>query len=210
MNIQTLIFDFDGTLAELNIDFGLMARRVEALAREMGFSGDWPQGYTLEQAEAAALVLGDGFLPKAHELIVEIELQAASRGRMFDFSRTLLARARQEGFGLAVISRNCGPAIRRLLPEVDQLCQVFLPREAVERAKPHPDHVLDACRALGRGPELAAMIGDHPTDMQAAAAAGVLAIGVASGRNDEASLIQAGAEFVLPHAGGLLEALAER
>lgn len=209
MRIQSLIFDFDGTLAELNIDFAQMARRVESLAREMGFSGDWPTGYTLEQMQAAAQVLGEDFLARAQELIVQIELEAAAQGKLFPFSRPLLGRANELGMGLAVISRNCGPAIRRLLPEIDDLCQAFLPREAVKRTKPHPDHVLDACRALGHGPDLAAMIGDHPTDMQAAAAAGALAIGVASGRTDEAGLIEAGAAVVLPHAGGLLEALEE-
>ncbi|MEW5911060.1 MAG: HAD hydrolase-like protein, partial [Thermodesulfobacteriota bacterium] len=50
--------------------------------------------------------------------------------------------------------------------------------------------------------------GDHPTDVQAARAAGCLAVGVASGRVDAAGLSEAGAQVVLPDAAGVLEALA--
>lgn len=60
---------------------------------------------------------------------------------------------------------------------------------------------------MGLEPGRAAMVGDHPTDMQAAVAAGCLAVGVTSGRVDEAGLRQAGAQVVLPDAGGILEAL---
>ena len=207
MDLTALIFDFDATLAEAPIDFGLMSRRVEALARDMGFQGDWPAGYTLEQVEKAARRLGDGYAQRAAQEIESIEMEAASRGRLFEFTLPLLARARSQGYGLAVITRNCGPAVKVVFPQVEELCQVFLPREAVRLTKPHPQHVLDACRALGVEPGQAVMVGDHPTDMQAAAAAGCLAVGVASGQVDEAGLRDSGARVVLPHAGGVLEML---
>ncbi|MEW5911847.1 MAG: HAD family hydrolase, partial [Thermodesulfobacteriota bacterium] len=101
MTIQALIFDFDGTLAELNIDFMLMGQRVQALARSMGFTGPWPGGYTLEQVQAAAAVLGDGFRERAQALIRDMELEAADHGRLFDFSRPLLTQAGRQGLGLA-------------------------------------------------------------------------------------------------------------
>lgn len=206
MQTQAIIFDFDGTLAELNIDFALMGRRVEALARDMGFRGPWPAGYTLEQVQAAARALDHGFLVRAQRIIEGMELAAAGRGRLFSFSRPLLARAAAQGFGLAVISRNCGAAIRRLLPEVDDLA-AFLPREAAGRPKPHPEHVQAACRALGVAPAAAALVGDHPTDMRAARAAGVWAVGVTSGRMGGEELKEAGAALVLADASGVLEAL---
>lgn len=210
MQISALIFDFDGTLAELNIDFGLMGRRVEALARDMGFTGDWPRGYTLEQVEQVSRKLGDGFAARAAGLIEQVELEAAARGRLFNFTRPLLTQAREQGYGLAVITRNCGPAVRTLLPEVDEMCGAFLPREAVRQTKPHPGQVLEACRVLAVEPKTAAMVGDHPTDMQAAVAAGCLAVGVVSGRVDEAGLREAGAALVLPDAGGVLDMLAKK
>lgn len=205
--IKALVFDFDGTLAELNIDFGLMRERVLELARRMGYAAPPPQGYLLEQVAAIDQALGNGFSRAAARLIQDVEVEAAGRGRLFPFTLTLLERCRALGLGPAVITRNCGPAVRALLPGADQLCAAFLPREAVARVKPHPGHVLDALARLGQPPEHAAMVGDHPTDMEAARAAGCLAVGVASGRVGQAELKKAGAELTLPHAGSLLEAL---
>jgi len=42
-------------------------------------------------------------------------------------------------------------------------------------------------------------VGDHPGDMAAARAANAYAVGVATGANDEAALLAAGADFALPH-----------
>lgn len=206
MDIQGIIFDFDGTLAELNLDFGLMARRVEELARREGFAGPWPSGYLLEVVELVSDRMGDGFAGRAERVIEAVELEAAGRGRLFPFTRPLLAQGRERGLCLGVVSRNCGAAIRHLLPEADQL-DAFLPRERAPKPKPHPDQIWDACRQMGLDPGRAAMVGDHPTDMQAAVAAGCLAVGVTSGRVDAAGLREAGAAVVLPDAGEILEAL---
>ncbi len=210
MNITALVFDFDGTLAELNIDFAAMRVAAEALARGLGFAGPWPGGYLLEQVDEVAAALGNGFRARAQGLIMEAEMEAARRGRLFGFSRELLSQARARGYCLAVISRNCGPAIRQVFPQVDQMCDVFLPREAVARTKPDPAHPLAALARLGVPPARAAMIGDHPMDVTTALAAGCLAVGVASGRVGPEELKAAGAGLVLPDASGLLEALAVR
>lgn len=206
MNLNGLIFDFDGTLAELNLDFGLMARRVEELARAEGFAGPWPSGYLLEVLEVVSARLGDGFPGRAAQVIQAVELEAAGRAHLFPFTRPLLAQARERGLSLGVVSRNCAAAIRLLLPEADRL-DAFLPRERAPKPKPHPRQLWDACAAMGLEPGQAAMVGDHPTDMQAAVAAGCLAVGVTSGRVDEAGLREAGAQVILPNAGGVLEAL---
>ncbi len=208
MKPAAIIFDFDGTLAELNIDFAVLRERVHALARERGHAGAWPEGYLLEEVEALARELGAGFAAQALEIIQRAELEAARRGRLFPYTRGLLSRARGQGYGLAIISRNCGPAIRTVFPEIESECQAFLPREAVARPKPHPDHLLAACQALAVEPARAVVVGDHPLDVSAALAAGCRAVGVASGRMSAQDLRRAGAALVLPDASGLLEELA--
>lgn len=211
--ISGLLFDFDGTLAELNIDFAAMAEKVRGMGREMGYQGPWPQGYLLEQVRAVSArmnSLGEEFSRRAAALIEEREIESASRGSLFPFSRELLSSARSRGLKLAVVSRNCGAAIRMVFPEVDQAIDAFLPREAVKRHKPHPEHLLAACQQLDLAAERTVMVGDHPTDMQAAQEAGCLAVGVTTGRVDAAGLRQAGARLVLPDASGLLQELDQR
>ena len=68
------------TLAELNLDFGLMARRVEELARREGFAGPWPSGYLLEALKVVGARMGDGFERRAGQVIEAVELEAAGRG----------------------------------------------------------------------------------------------------------------------------------
>jgi phosphoglycolate phosphatase len=71
-----------------------------------------------------------------------------------------------------------------------------LTRKAVERAGTILGDPLDPQRVL--------VVGDTPLDIEAAHAAGVLAVGVASGRYDEEQLRAAGADYVL---GSLREGL---
>ena len=209
--LRALVFDFDGTLAELNIDFAAMRRQVEALARRRGWARPWPlEGYLLEQVGTVAAALGDGFGPAALGLIEAIELEAAERGRLFAFTRPLLAQADGLGLGVAIISRNCGAAIGRVFPDLADHCRVFVPREAAPRVKPDPGHPLAALAALGVEPAAAVMIGDHPVDIITARAAGCRAVGVASGRVGREELLAAGADLALPDAAGLLPALARR
>lgn len=200
---RAVIFDFDGTLAELNIDFEAMRADVAGLAARMGHGGPLPEGYLLEQMEALAAGLGPEFARRAADLVKARELRAAGNGRLFPFTRPLLATLAGRGLLVAVISRNCGEAIRLLLPEADGL-DAFLPRERAPRPKPHPGQVLAACAELGRQPAEAMVVGDHPTDMQAARAAGCGAVGVLSGRTGADDLRAAGAQMVLPDAGAVL------
>ena len=203
--LAALLFDFDGTLAELNLDFEDMRARVQELARAQGYADPWPPGYLLEAVEQVGQRLGPGFVRQAAELIQDLELAAARQARLFPFTTPLLDRARRQGLGVAVISRNCGPAIEMVFPQVAEQGRVFLPREAVDNPKPHPEHLLAACRVLGVPPERAALVGDHPLDVQTALAAGCRAIAVASGRIPAHKLQEAGAHLVLPDASAILD-----
>ena len=67
----------------------------------------------------------------------------------------------------------------------------------VANAKPAPDLLLLAARQLGADPSDCWCVGDATWDMLAAAAAGMVAIGVTSGAADAATLRSAGARHVV-------------
>ncbi len=204
-HLQALVFDFDGTLAELNLDFDHMRVQVEDLARSRGYQGPWPRGYLLEAVDQVGRRLGPGFVSRARALIRELEVAAAQRARLFPFTLPLLQATRRRGLAVAIVSRNCKAAIEEVFPRVADQGRVFLPREAVAEPKPHPRHLLAACRALGVEPGRTALVGDHPLDVHTALAAGCRAIAVASGRIPAPELERAGAHLVLPDASALLE-----
>jgi HAD superfamily hydrolase (TIGR01509 family) len=67
----------------------------------------------------------------------------------------------------------------------------------VERAKPAPDLLLVAARELGVEPGEAWCLGDSTWDMLAAAAAGMVPIGVTTGAVDARALLDAGARATI-------------
>jgi HAD superfamily hydrolase (TIGR01509 family) len=68
---------------------------------------------------------------------------------------------------------------------------------AVKQAKPAPDLLLAAARALGVEPSRSWYVGDAIWDMKAANAAGMLAVGVVSGAATAQELKEAGASFTV-------------
>ena len=220
--LQTLpcavVFDFDGTLAELVIDFEEMKRRVAGVAAEFLLPAPVP-GTTpvLEWIETVRAEIdgrcghdaGVHFFFQAHAAVTGMELEAARRGRLFEGTRPLLARLRRAGTQVGVITRNCEAAVRQVFPDVDLCCQAFLPRDSVRRVKPDPRHLLEAVSLLDCEPEQALMVGDHPMDMTTALRAGVRAAGVASGRVSMQALAEAGAHLVAPDAPALFAHLFE-
>lgn len=63
--------------------------------------------------------------------------------------------------------------------------------DTTARIKPHPEPILWAASRLGVDPRQVVMVGDTATDVQAAHAAGSLAVGVLCGFDDRADLKQA-------------------
>jgi len=74
---------------------------------------------------------------------------------------------------------------------------VIIDGSNVAHAKPAPDLLLFAARELGVEPSRCYYVGDAIWDMQAAAAAGMPAIGVASGSATDGELAGAGALFTV-------------
>jgi len=89
-------------------------------------------------------------------------------------------------------------------------CDVLLTREDVTHVKPHPEQLVKALSALHSAPAQAAMVGDHPMDMEAAHRAGALAVGVLCGHATEQALREAGAALIYPDVAALAEDLLQR
>ena len=81
---------------------------------------------------------------------------------------------------------------------------VVVTGDDVPRPKPAPDGILAACEALGASVEETAYVGDAPNDMQAAAAAEVLAVLAGWGHQYGSSTP---ADLVVSDPGGLVQLL---
>ncbi len=215
-NTKAVIFDFDGTLAVLNLDFSMMKEKILALVREFGVEeGVVKEKYLLEMIDEVCQVLSkkhgtgaDGFYREAHLILHRIEMEAAGRGRLIPGTKETLRTLRERKVKIGIITRNCEEAVRKVFPDVESHCDVFISRDSVKKVKPHPEHLLTVTGALGIPGKEAVMVGDHTLDIQAGKRVGMKTVGVLTGRIKREEFERVGADVVLAQASeicGLLE-----
>ena len=122
---------------------------------------------------------------------------------------TLLGVAREAGLALGVITRNSHRGVSAVLDRHPLPLSVIVTRDDLAEVKPHPRHVLVALEQLGCPPEHALLVGDHPTDLQCAQAAGVRGAAVLTTGGDPEAFRALGAEAIYPDAATLLRDLLE-
>ncbi len=210
--LKALIFDFDGTLAELHIDFSKIRRGITALGAAFDADSNvwnneqWP---ILEKVQELSADLekkqpgkGAEFASRCRLLVTAHEMDAAEKGKLFHYSAPVLHGLRKAGLKTAIITRNCTAAVKRVLPRPEQVCHVLLARDDVSYPKPHPDHVLRALHGLSIKPEQGILIGDHALDIQAAKAVGLYSAAVSTGNQSLQELREHKPDF---SAGDLLD-----
>lgn len=210
---EAVIFDFDGTLAELVIDFGVMKQRVtEAAAAYLSLVPPANGLPVLEYAARLAQKMTDAaaarrFLDEVAGHVRDVEIEAAARARLFPGTRPALAALERGHVRCGIITRNCRDAVLRVFPDVERSVGVVLTRDDTPHVKPDPRHLLEALAALGAAPGRSLMVGDHPMDLATGKAAGTLTAGVASGRIGLAELGRAEPDFLAENVGALLPML---
>ncbi len=203
--IKAVIFDFDGTLAALNIDFSSMRERVFDLIKRSGIKEESVQErYLLEIIDEVYEMLweknpsgAETFYRESHDILHEVEMKAAGKGRLIPGAARTLKGLREKGLKVGIITRNCAEAIRKVFPDINDFCDVFVSRNSVKKVKPHPDHLTYVMKSLEVSGEEAIMVGDHMIDIQAGKRVGMKTIGVLTGRMKEEEFGKAGADWVL-------------
>lgn len=203
--IKAIIFDFDGTLAILNIDFSSMREQVWNLMKHFGVKEEWiRERYLLEIIDEIYPLLGERnpseaveFYQRAHQILHEVELKAAEEGRLIPGVEATLKILREKGMKVGIVTRNCEDAVRKVFPQIDYYCDIFVSRNSVKKVKPHPDHLTHVIESLKVSGEETVMVGDHTIDIQAGKRVGMKTIGVLTGRIKREEFEIAGADYIL-------------
>ena len=210
--IKTIIFDFDGTLTKLNIDFHRMREAAGKLILSYGITKDeLHTDFVLEMIDSAAAILNQHspyiskkFFDEANSIIEKIEIESAENGELFDRTKELLNSLNSLKISCGIITRNCAKAVKIVFPDILSYCPVVVCRDAVNKVKPHPEHLIMALNKLGGSAKHSLMIGDHPLDIKTGRRAGTKTCGVLNGHFQKNDFIKAGADLVLPHAADIL------
>jgi len=205
-----ILFDFDGTLAP-NLDLPDMRRQVVELTRAYAVPDEvWQGRYIVEIIDAAHEHLrktsgrrADLYLQLGHQLITNIEMNAARMTCVFPWTRDVLKSVRSQGVRTAIVTRNCEAAVRETFPDLEDYIDLLLARDNVIHLKPDPRHFTIALEQLDQPPDTTCIVSDGAMDMRTGRLLGLHCVGVLTGSNSSDQLLKAGAHRILPDARAL-------
>jgi membrane protein len=199
--LKAILFDIDGTLVDSN-DYHVLA--WDEAFRAAGYSFDRQTLH--DQIGKGADNYVPALLPDASP--DEAERLGDAHGpiykqrylplvKPFPGARDLLARCRDVGLKVVLASSAAGEELRHYveLLDIGDILDATTSADDVGCSKPCPDIFDTARQKAGVAPDEALVVGDTPYDIEAAAKAGMKAIGVRSGKFSDESLSGAVAIF---------------
>ena len=211
--IKAVIFDVDGTLVDSNL------QHVEAWLEAFAHFG---KELTADEVHAQIGKGGDQLMPvflSRHEIerfgaeLERLRVELFTRDYLpnvetFPKVRDLFRRLKDDGVQIALASSAKEAEIEYHQKNlgVEDLVDVATSKDDVEHSKPCPD-VFDAALARLEDVETdeAIVVGDTPSDAQAARRAGMKTIGLLCGGFDEDALREAGCVAIYRDIADLLE-----
>lgn len=197
-HVRAVAFDLDGTLLDTT---GLIVDSFVHVCELHGLQGlprdHWERGI--------GLPLRDAFAPHARDALHLDELVACYRAynlahhdarvSAYDGVPELIAALRGRGLAMSVVSNKLRATVQRglVVTGIVDAFTIVLGLDDMVKPKPDPEAILRVADVHGVAPHELAVVGDSPFDMQAARAAGALAIGVVWGPGQRERLLDAGA-----------------
>ncbi len=163
---DAVVYDLDGTLVDLAVDWDLVARESASVFRDAGVD--------VSGADLWAML----DLADEHDLrdAVESVIAGHERDGAHDSTRLPLADGVADCPGaVGVCSLNCEDAVRIALDThtLSDHVDAVVGRDSVATRKPDPEPLLETLRRIDVDPGEALFVGDSPRDERTAEAAGV-------------------------------------
>jgi len=204
--VRTVLFDFDRTLFNLNINWQEARKCLVQTYLEYGV----PTRVVMRYLSPFSMYSGmydkivDDFSSgdfakmqhQASKILERYEMQAMDKATCMNGCPAILRHLKNKGIKVGIISLNGKRVIGGVLKNtgltnfIDALCT----RDLSGKPKPYPDHIFNCLNILLCKPRNAIMVGDGIMDMLAAKHAGILSVGIPKGIHLKEELRGAGAD----------------
>lgn len=161
---ESIVYDLDGTLVDLAVDWDEVATAVVQTFGKRGVDTSGDLWTLLERASRVDL------RGRVEGIISEYEREGARRSKRLPLAEQVIAEERP----VAVCSLNCEEACRIALEthRLEEHVDAVIGRDSVAKPKPDPGPLIAAAEALETAPERTMFVGDTDRDAITAERAG--------------------------------------
>lgn len=195
---DTFLFDLDGTLVTMELDFAQIRKEVDYILVDKGYPQellDYKKS-VLETIDSAVTYLQENGLTwkelkkEVDTYLEKTELEAASRAVLLEGAKDILVTLKEKKKKVGIITRNNRRVALNVLKKsgLSPYVDIVLARDDVDNVKPHPDHVVKAVEKLDSTPECTVVLGDHHFEIEAGNKAGCYTVGFLTGSGTKETL----------------------
>jgi len=173
--LRAILFDFDGTLVELPVNYSRMRKKLRVLFNKYNVSSEFKP--LIPSVERCLSVLKRKGIPNggiekvrkaAYDIMDGEELFAIKSSRLMLGSKEVLNFAKKRGIKIVVFTRNCSRCVNAVFkkynfPKPDLIAS----RDKVKMLKPDKEHINYVLKKLRLSNEDCIIIGDSFHDVEA-------------------------------------------
>ena len=208
-----LLLDFDGPVCSIfaGMSADTVAEKLRRRLAAVGVAIPTEIRSTSDPLEVfrAIAARGRGVGQRAQRELTLLEVQAVATAQPADGAAELITAARQSGRSVAIVSNNSGQAVAAYLNHhhLARYVSAVIGRDDPNPAhmKPSPYRVRQAIQMLQATPAECVLVGDSVSDVAAAHAADLAAIGYADKPGKDERLAEAGADAIIMRLADLIE-----
>lgn len=177
---EAFLFDMDGTLIRMKLDFKKMRADLEDIIGNM-------EGSILE---SISKIEDKKLRKKALEYIEDQEKEAADKSEIIDGSMECLKYLKERNIKIGIITRNNREStlLSAKKTKILDFLDVIISRDDVERVKPDSMHIEIALEKLNSDPKKSVVVGDHYFEIEAGKKMECLTVGLLSGSGTKETL----------------------
>jgi len=210
MRVTAVIFDLDGTLASFNLDYKTVRAEVKNYLVKRGIpaSALSVKESVFEMLRKTEIYVRNSGKPakfleeirnESLAMTEKYELEAARSTSLMPGALETLKALRQMNLKIGLCTINSDKAVNYILNRfgITSFFDVTVPRNKVNRFKPHPEHIEAALKTLSVSAKDTVVVGDSSVDMQSAKELKTIAVGLPTGVSTIEQLMRNGAIYII-------------